>query len=41
MTTMEYGKTVTDRDGVTWVQVFEYEDGECVDRFVTKAGVQL
>lgn len=41
MNETRYGETVTDRDGVRWVQVFEYENGECVDRYVTKAGVQI
>ena len=41
MSRIEYGEIVTDKDGVGWVQVFEYEDGECVDRYITKAGVQF
>jgi hypothetical protein len=40
MTHIEYGETATDKDGTRWVQVFEYENGVCVDRYVTKAGVQ-
>jgi hypothetical protein len=38
---IEYGETFTDDHGVRWHQVFEYENGECVDRYVTKVGVQL
>jgi hypothetical protein len=37
----EYGETFTDEHGIRWHQVFEYENGECVDRYVTKVGVQL
>jgi hypothetical protein len=41
LTGTEYGETFTDEHGVRWHQVFEYENGECVDRYVTKVGVQL
>ena len=37
----EYGETFTDERGIRWHQVFEYVNGECVDRYVTKVGVQL
>lgn len=32
---------VTDDDGKRWQQVYEYENGECVDRYVTQVGVQI
>jgi hypothetical protein len=37
----EYGETFTDEHGIRWHQVFEYVNGVCVDRYVTKAGAQL
>lgn len=39
--TREYGKTFTDENGVRWVQVFEFVNGVCVDRYITKAGAQI
>jgi hypothetical protein len=38
---IEYGETFYDLDGTAWHQVFEYEGGQCVDRYVSRAGVQL
>jgi hypothetical protein len=38
---IEYGEVFTDEHGTSWHQVFEYVNGQCVDAYVSRAGVQL